>query len=100
MRSGFYAAAATDESLKPRLWVVWMMLFYSSSSRNGTASAVRSPAMSALGQKRTLKRLGPMSALPPKADIAEHDWHVRFVSRHWHAYKITSSAGASSVSGI
>lgn len=43
MRSGFYAATATDESLKPRLWVVWMMLFYSSSSRNGTASAVRSP---------------------------------------------------------
>ena len=25
--------------------------------------------MSALGQKRTLKRLHPMSALPPKADI-------------------------------
>jgi len=27
------------------------------------------PLMSALGQKRTLKRLHPMSALPPKADI-------------------------------
>jgi hypothetical protein len=26
--------------------------------------------MSALGQKRTLKRFHPMSALPPKADIA------------------------------
>ena len=26
--------------------------------------------MSALGQKRTLKRFQPMSALPPKADIA------------------------------
>jgi hypothetical protein len=25
--------------------------------------------MSALGQKRTLKHLNPMSALPPKADI-------------------------------
>jgi hypothetical protein len=25
--------------------------------------------MSALGQKRTLRRLHPMSALPPKADI-------------------------------
>src|SRR5215813_4600282 len=34
--------------------------------------------MSALGQKRTLKRLHPMSALPPKADIAERDHHVRF----------------------
>jgi hypothetical protein len=22
----------------------------------------------------------PMSALPPKADIERHDWHVRFVS--------------------
>src|SRR6516165_10022811 len=30
--------------------------------------------MSALGQKRTLKRLQSMSALPPKADIAECDW--------------------------
>ena len=35
--------------------------------------------MFALGQKRTLKRLQPMSALPPKADRAEHDWDVRFV---------------------
>ena len=32
--------------------------------------------MSALGQKRTLMRLKPMSALPPKADIAERDRHV------------------------
>jgi len=35
--------------------------------------------MSALGQKRKFKRLQPMSALPPKADIAEHCRHVRFV---------------------
>jgi hypothetical protein len=49
--------------------------------------------MSALGQKRTSKRysdaerpgkrragrLRPMSALPPKADIAERDGNVRFV---------------------
>src|SRR6516164_7590390 len=28
--------------------------------------------MSALGQKRTSRHLQPMSALPPKADIAEH----------------------------
>jgi hypothetical protein len=27
--------------------------------------------MSALGQKRTLKRFHPMSALPPKADIRQ-----------------------------
>src|SRR4029077_2347153 len=35
--------------------------------------------MSALGHKRTLKRLRPMSAIPPKADIAERDQDVRFV---------------------
>jgi hypothetical protein len=31
------------------------------------------PLMSALGQKRTLKPFCPMSALPPKADIAPHE---------------------------
>jgi hypothetical protein len=36
--------------------------------------------MSALGQKRTLKRLYRMSALPPKADIAE--WRARFEHRY------------------
>jgi hypothetical protein len=39
----------------------------------GSAVILRSsnpePLMSALGQKRTLERLHPMSALPPKADI-------------------------------
>jgi len=35
--------------------------------------------MSALGQKQTSRLLEGMSALPPKADIAERDWHVRFV---------------------
>jgi len=35
--------------------------------------------MSALGQKQTFPKCRPMSALPPKADIAESDWHVRFV---------------------
>jgi len=39
------------------------------------------PLMSALGQQRTLKRLRPMSALPPKADIAECRFHVRFVPK-------------------
>jgi len=33
------------------------------------------------GQKRTWKRLRPMSALPPIADIAEGDRHVRFVPK-------------------
>jgi hypothetical protein len=35
--------------------------------------------MSALGEKRTSEHVHSMSALPPKADIAEGDWHVRFV---------------------
>jgi hypothetical protein len=46
--------------------------------------AVRVPAkglMSALGQKRTLEHLRAMSALPPKADIAERDWNIRFVPK-------------------
>ena len=32
-----------------------------------------------LGQKQTLEHVCKMSALPPKADIREHDCHVRFV---------------------
>jgi len=32
-----------------------------------------------LGQKRTSRQVRVMSALPPKADIGECDWHVRFV---------------------
>ena len=35
--------------------------------------------MSAMGQKRTLRLVRLKSALPPKADIAERDHHVRFV---------------------
>jgi hypothetical protein len=38
-----------------------------------------SDRMSALGQKRTSGHVRVMSALPPKADIAERDRHVRFV---------------------
>ena len=37
--------------------------------------------MSAMGQKQTLRHVIGMSALPPKADIAEHDRDVRFVPR-------------------
>src|SRR5215472_10333897 len=39
------------------------------------------PLMSALGQKRTLRAFGAMSALPPIADIVEHDRHVRLVPK-------------------
>jgi hypothetical protein len=37
------------------------------------------PPMSALGQKQTWRGEFAMSALPPKADIAERDRDVRFV---------------------
>ena len=37
--------------------------------------------MSALGQKQTSTHVPVMSALPPKADIAECDYHVRFVPK-------------------
>ena len=37
--------------------------------------------MSALGQKQTSRHLQPMSALPPKADITERGWYVRYVPR-------------------
>jgi hypothetical protein len=37
--------------------------------------------MSALGQKRTLRFINPMSALSPKADIGERNWDVRFVPK-------------------
>jgi len=35
-----------------------------------------------------------MSALPPKTDVIERDWHVRFVPKSGHQplYLITSSA--------
>src|SRR5262245_50495768 len=35
--------------------------------------------MSALGHEQTQRYHAAMSALPPKADIERHDWHVRFV---------------------
>jgi len=37
--------------------------------------------MSALGQKQTFRDLGPMSALPPKADLVQHGRDVRFVPK-------------------
>ena len=39
------------------------------------------PPMSALGHKRTLEGLFTMSALPPKADMVQHDRDVRFVPK-------------------
>jgi hypothetical protein len=37
--------------------------------------------MSALGQKQTWHSKIAMSALPPKADIRERNWDVRFVPK-------------------
>ena len=37
--------------------------------------------MSALGQKQTLGKVRPMSALPPKADIGTHSRDVCFVPK-------------------
>ena len=37
--------------------------------------------MSALGQKRTSEYARPMSALPPKADMDQLGWDVRFVPK-------------------
>jgi len=58
--------------------------------------------MSALGQKQTLADVRAMSALPPIADIAERNHHVRFVPKadilrcgKERGYSITSSARAS-----
>jgi hypothetical protein len=42
---------------------------------------VRVGIMSALGHKRTLAHVRIMSALPPKADIAQGDENVRFVPK-------------------
>jgi hypothetical protein len=60
--------------------------------------------MSALGQKQTLRRSTAMSAIPPKADIAQRDCHVRFAPEADSRSKIvtystTSSTRASSAAG-
>jgi len=47
----------------------------------GARFGVFEPLTSALAHKRTLTRLFRMSALPPKADIADHDCHARFVPK-------------------
>ena len=43
------------------------------------AAFTQGSVMPALGQKRTLGRVHPMSALPPKADIGTQPRNVRFV---------------------
>jgi hypothetical protein len=51
--------------------------------------------MSALGQKQTSDCRLLMSALPPKADIAEYDWDVCFVPQaDIRAQRLRSRAGS------
>src|SRR5215813_12882291 len=54
--------------------------------------------MSEVGHKRTSHAYLAMSALPPKADIERHDWHVRFVpkadERAAAKFRIRSPRGA------
>jgi len=58
------------------------------------ADIARRCPMSALGQKRTLQSVRPMSALPPKADISECDRNVRQVPIADTLPSITSPASA------
>jgi len=53
--------------------------------------------MSALGQKQTWRRILRTSALPPKADFAEGDWHVRFVPKADIKSLIAVIAGCSDI---
>jgi hypothetical protein len=62
------------------------LIIYANDGRNagferwiGTCSA--GLPMSALGQKRTSQQVRAMSALPPKADMVQHDRDVRFVPK-------------------
>src|SRR5262249_36968240 len=54
----------------------------------GKSSLSRQCRISAFGQQGTWRLLLAMSALPPKADIRQHDWHVRWR----HKRTITSLA--------
>jgi hypothetical protein len=52
--------------------------------------------MSALGHKRTLKHVRPMSALPPKAGIAGRQLDVRFVPKDGVGLQLSVPINASS----
>jgi hypothetical protein len=69
-RFGIFDFRPTEE-LRPAKWGSTVVLRSSNSQR----------PMSALGQKRTLDMFQCMSALTPKADITDHDQHVRFVPK-------------------
>jgi hypothetical protein len=56
--------------------------------------------MSALGQKQTCGSEVTMSALPPKADIRQRDWDVRFVPIADISNLATFRQSRSQISGI
>src|SRR5262249_4157917 len=56
--------------------------------------------MSALGQKRTSEHNGIMSALPPKADIRQCDWHVRFVPKADIEHPSSHPVGGTSTASV
>src|SRR5262249_39653480 len=107
------AAATAPDASPSRVRRIGVLMFFSS-ARNIALSGYcrtfglwdtcrcRKPAlqandalMTALGQERTSAHLRPMSALPPKADIAECDPHVRFVPKADIAiYSIIASASS------
>src|SRR5262249_26676171 len=60
-------------------------LHHSKSNRNGSEHTFRDVRLMS-----ALVRL--MSALPPKADIAERDWNVRFVPKSRHRDKLDCHA--------
>jgi hypothetical protein len=55
--------------------------YQDSEHKSVNATGQRWLSMSALGQKRTFEPSVAMSALPPKADIRQHDLDVRFVPK-------------------
>jgi len=83
-RAGFDAVKAVVTHLGTPLWEAPQPIqSYPLSPSSALVCVTRVPcyAVSALGQKQTLGHLRSMSALPPKADIAEGDRHVRFVPK-------------------
>src|SRR5215471_170719 len=74
-RSAMNSRRLTGSSLRPRT----TSYHIDHGTRLCCASQQIGRAMSALGQKQTFTYLGPMSALPPKADIETQPRDVRFV---------------------
>ena len=90
--------ASPDDDLESLLRIGWAHswighghlaeAFFDQRSRSATTT-------SGLGQKRKSRCVGPMSALPPKADIGRGAWHVRFVPEP----DIVNNCGTTSHSG-